>query len=186
MPEILITVLIISFGLLALAGMQTYAVAVNKLAGNRAVAAIMANDLIEVLQANNTAYRSGRYDRAANFNNATRTVDAFTTPACITDVVTGCPADVLADYDNKMFAARLKAALPAGDYRLVRDTAIPPQWTDIWILWAEQITTYNQANQNEGTTDKVNDNCPPSMQPDTGATNSALRGLRCFYMRIPL
>jgi type IV pilus assembly protein PilV len=186
MPEILITVLIVSFGLLALASMQTYAVAINKLAGNRSMAAIMANDLIEILHANKNGYHpTGSYDRLVNFSRTDddRTVTAFATPACV--ATRNCAPDVLAAHDMNMFRARLKAALPYGDYRLQRDANIPAQWADIWILWAEQITTRNQANAVEDATDRINDNCPADMQVAADA-NSPLRGLRCFYMRIPL
>jgi type IV pilus assembly protein PilV len=179
MPEILITVLIISFGLLALAGMQSYAVAVNTLSGNRAIAAVQANDLLEMLKANRVGFTAGNYARAAAFNNTSRTFTKYVVPTCTHP----CAANVLATHDLQMFTARLKTALPAGDYRLV--TIAGTTTADLWILWAEQVLTKG-INENEGTADKVSDSCPATMQTDTGGTSSTLRGLRCFYMRVSL
>ena len=182
MPEILITVLLISFGLLALAGMQSYAIAVNTLAGNRAVASIQANDLLEMLQSNRTGFFAGNYDRSASFDNTVRAFTKYTSPTCVHP----CSAATLATHDAQMFTARLKTALPAGDYRLARIAGTTT--ADLWILWAEQVLTNNSASttNEEGTTDKVSDICPASMQTDTGGTSSKLRGLRCFYLRVSL
>lgn len=181
MPEILITVLIISFGLLALAGMQTYALAVNTLSGNRSIAALMANDLLEMLQANRTGFVAGNYDRLITvaFDNTSKTFTKYTTPSCTYP----CSAGALATYDIQMFTARLKTSLPAGDYRLERIAGTTS--ADLWILWAEQILT-KKSTEDEGTADKVSDNCPANMQTDTGSSISNMRGLRCFYMRVSL
>ena len=181
MPEILITVLIISFGLLALAGMQTYALAVNTLSANRSVAALMANDLLEMLQANRTGFVAGNYDRAStiNFDNTVKSFTKYTTPTCTHP----CAADVLATYDIQMFTSRIKTSLPAGDYRL--DRIAGTNSANLWILWSEQILT-KKSTEDEGTADKVSDNCPVNMQTDTGSSSSKLRGLRCFYMRVSL
>ena len=175
MPEILITVLIISFGLLALAGMQSYAVAVNTLAGNRAIAAIQANDLIGLLQANRDGFLAGQYvnlTSVAFANNKTST--AVTQPQCVTDA--NCTATNLANFDKQIFAARLKAALPAGEYRL---ESTGTNSANLWILWAEQVLKANTSTA-EATADRVNDICPSSMQ------NSNIAGLRCLYIRVSL
>ena len=182
MPEILITVLIISFGLLALAGMQTYALAVNTLSGNRSVAAILANDFLEILQANRPGFIAGNYNRSVAFDNGPngRIFDKYANPSC---TYPSCTAATLATYDMQMFTARLKTSLPAGDYRLVPIAGTTS--ADIWIMWAEQILT-KSSTEAEGTADKVSDNCPTTMQSDTGGASSTMRGLRCFYMRVSL
>ena len=176
--EILATVLILSFGLLALASMQSYVIAVNTLSANRMVAIVLANDLVEMVRANRTGFIGAGYDRNVNFDNTLRAV----THTGFTSVCTfpGCtPANLAAD-DVAMFRVRLKAALPAGDYRLVRNAAT--NTADIWIFWAEQLTNVSSTTS-EASTDRQNDNCPAALQIAASST-STLRGLRCFYMSI--
>lgn len=175
MPEILITILMISFGLLALAGMQSYAVAVNTLAGNRAIAAILANDFLGILQANRDGFLAGEYLSLTSVAFAnTKTSTPFTQPQCVTDA--NCTATNLAIFDKQVFGARLKAALPAGEYRL---ESTGTNSANLWILWTEQVLKANTSTA-EATADRVNDNCPGSMQ------NSNIAGLRCFNIRVSL
>jgi type IV pilus assembly protein PilV len=176
--EILATVLILSFGLLALAAMQSYVIAVNTFSANRTVAIVLANDLVEMLRANRDGFTAGGYDRSVAFNNTLRPVrniwvsSVCTFPACT-------PANMAAD-DVAMFQERLKAALPAGDYRLVRNAATNS--ADIWIFWAEQLTNVSSTTT-ETSAERQNDNCPAALQVAANST-STLRGLRCFYMSV--
>nr|HMS07193.1 type IV pilus modification protein PilV [Burkholderiaceae bacterium] len=57
--EVLVAILILSFGLLAIGSFLAYTVQLPKLSGNRSVAVVAGNDLIERMRSNPTA--SGSY-----------------------------------------------------------------------------------------------------------------------------
>jgi type IV pilus assembly protein PilV len=177
--EVLITVLIVSFGLLSMAGMQAYSVAVNASSTNRAVAVAMATDYADMARANATAFAAGWYDRAANFNGSNRTVTAL--PANQICAFPACTVTTLADYERNMTLARMKAALPAGDFvmaRVVTGGLVSTRQADLWVMWLEQeLNTDKDAVG--ASKEKSQDNCPQHVR-----TLNPLP--RCFYMRVSL
>lgn len=60
--EILIAVLVVSVGLLGIAGMQVYSLKSNQVAYMRSQAAIMAYDITDRMRANREAAMAGKYD----------------------------------------------------------------------------------------------------------------------------
>lgn len=177
--EILITVLIISFGLLALAGMQAFSVATTSSATNRAIAAAMASDYADLMRANAAGFAIGGYDRAVNFSPNDRTVTALTTGD--TCVFPNCTASTLAEFEKKMTLVRLKAALPAGDFGLIRVVTAgvsSPRQADLWIMWTEQQLN-TDVDAGGASKEKTFDNCP-------NAIRSQIPLPRCFYMRVSL
>jgi type IV pilus assembly protein PilV len=177
--EVLITVLIVSFGLLSMAGMQAYSVAVNASSTNRAVAVAMATDYSDMVRANATAFAAGLYDNAANFTASNRTVTAL--PANQVCAFPACTVTTLANYERNMTLTRLKAALPAGEFvmtRVVTGGVTSTRQADLWVMWLEQ--ELNTDKDSDGTSkEKSQDNCPQNVR-----TLNPLP--RCFYMRISL
>ncbi|MES2974582.1 MAG: hypothetical protein V4757_13290 [Pseudomonadota bacterium] len=63
--EILVSILLMSFGLLALGAMQAWSVAGAKSSGHRIVAALLAAEAADLLRANPSAFDAGEDDLAA-------------------------------------------------------------------------------------------------------------------------
>lgn len=177
--EILISILIISLGMMAVAGMQAYSVAAQKNALYRSIASSMANELAELIRLNPTALNAGNYNVALM---STTAAGAPNLTACPGVANAGAnPAEYpfcnsaanLAAYDITSFQRRVRNGLPVGGVEVVANVvAAPAQSTaDIWITWLEPgVLVAAEGNA---------DNC--------SATARALATLpRCFYMRVQL
>lgn len=177
--EVLISVLLISLGMLAVAGMQAYSLAGQRNASNRAIASTMANELAELIRLNPDGLNAGNYS-----------VAFLSTTAAGAPNLSACPgvadADVnpmeypfckstanLAAFDITDFQRRVRANLPIGGVQVVANVAAAParSTADIWITWQEpQVIAATETNS---------DNC--------SAASKALATLpRCFYMRVQL
>lgn len=177
--EVLITVLLISFGLLAMAGMQAYSIAVNANSINRGIATAMASEYADMIRANPTAFAVGWYDHNEPYKNSNRAVNALS--AANVCVYPNCTPATLAEYEKNMTLVRLKAALPAGDLALVRVTkagAISSKQADLWVIWMEQELN-KEIDADGKSTEKSFDNCPLHVQKQYPLP-------RCFYMRVSL
>lgn len=172
--EILVTVVLLSFGMLSLAGMQAFTVAASKNSNNRGLAVALAADYADIVRANSAAFAAGNYDKAAAFNANSASVP--TVNAGDFCAFPNCTTAQLAAYDQALLGARLKANLRAGTFALVRPVesgVASSTKADLWIMWHEQ-----RGNATEDSESSF-DNCP--------ATIAALRPLpRCFYMRVSL
>ena len=174
--EVLISILLVSLGMLAVAGMQAYSLAGQRNAANRAIASAMANELAELIRLNSTGLVAANYNIAFMSTvvpgppNLTACVGAASNPAeypfCNT------PASVAA-FDITSFQRRVRSNLPIGGVQIIANVAaVPAQSTaDIWITWQEPAVMVS--------TEGNADNC--------SAASKALATLpRCFYMRVQL
>lgn len=171
--EVLVSILLMSFGLLAMAGMQAYSVAAQKNAANRAVASALANELAEIIRLNQSGFAAGNYDVSQLTNAAPPALVPCAYPACNT-------AQLLASADLTGFQQLVRKQLPLGGVELSRPTVGGVKSTteaDLWIVWEEPGVLNTIKN---GTTTEITaDNCP--------ATATALANLpRCFYMKVQL
>lgn len=171
--EVLISILLLSFGMLALAGMQAYSVAAQKNAANRAIASALANELAELVRLNPAGFAAGNYDISMMTTAGKPALAPCAFPACNT------PA-LLAAADLRSFQNRVRDQLPLGGVELSRPAFSTTQ-ADIWILW-EEAGVLNNMRTAGGTTESAEmtvDNC--------SATAKALATLpRCFYMKVQL
>lgn len=104
MLEVLIAVVILSIGLLGVAGLQALGLRNNQDAYMRSQAAILAMDIAERMRANMTGVQASEYDQGAanengNCNNA----------------AVGCTAAELAQHDLYQWRTALFSALPTPD-----------------------------------------------------------------------
>lgn len=168
--EILVTVVLLSFGVLSLAGLQAYSVAASKNAVNRGLAAALASDLADMIRANPTAFAAGNYNKAATFS-------ASATSVPTVDLSTycqypNCTSAQLATLDAALLNARLKATLRAGTYAVVQPSASTTR-ADIYIMWQEQ------RGPNTAAAESSFDSCPAAV--------AAMDPLpRCYYVRVNL
>ena len=102
--EVLIAVVVLSIGLLGVAGLQAFGLRNNQDAYMRSQATILAMDIAERMRANMAGVQAGAYDQGtANENNGCN------------DAATGCSATELAQHDLYQWRSALFAALPTPD-----------------------------------------------------------------------
>lgn len=105
--EVLVAVLVLSFGLLGLAGLQAASIRANHSAYLRSQATQLAYDMADRMRANISAVDAG------NYNNPSATIS----PSCY--AAGGCAASVLAADDAYRWNQAIAAALPPGSAGVV-------------------------------------------------------------------
>ncbi len=159
--EVLVTILILSFGMLSLAGMMAYAVQLPKLSAYRATAVMLGAGHVERMRANIAGFQAGSYNETMTFN---------TTAAIASCAYPTCDAVAIASKDKSDSNAEIRRELPLGGMRMVCNGACSAREGDLWILWQEPSTSA-AINQN-------NDECPAS-GTYTGTP-------RCIHIRFKL
>lgn len=159
--EVLVTILILSFGMLSLAGMMAYAVQMPKLSAYRATAVMLGAGHVERMRANIAGFTGGAYNETMTFN----TVTAISSCA-----YPSCDAAAIASQDKSQSNAEIRRELPLGGMRMVCNGACTTREGDLWILWQEP-STFAAINSN-------NDECPDS-STYTGTP-------RCIHIRFKL
>jgi len=167
--EVLIAILILSFGLLAMGGMMATAIQLPKLAAHRATATNIAVNYIDRIRANPTGFASGNYDDSLSYDGS------LTVPSLNDCAYPLCDATSLANMDKAYTKRVLRTQLPAGGMLMKRDTTGGSTTEgNLWIIWQEPGTA---SALNAGTSD----NCPTEVT--STYTNPAPR---CLYMRFRL
>lgn len=110
MLEVLISVLVLSFGLLGLAGLQAYGLKNNHSAYLRSLATQQAYDIADRMRANRQGVDNGKFNLATGIP---------TDPGCI---ASGCSANNLADYDLNQWNTANAALLPSGIGVICKDS----------------------------------------------------------------
>lgn len=107
MIEILVSIVVISLGLLGLAGLQALSLRNNQVSHYRSIATQQAYDMGDRIRANLVGVQAGRY------NNLSGTLAALqaTDPACVT---TGCTPAQMATTDFLQWRTVNNALLPNG------------------------------------------------------------------------
>ncbi len=177
--EVLIAVAILGFGVLALAGMQSFAVAANQNVISQGIAASLAAEFADLMRANPDAFGSpavgvgGKYDQAVNFDAATNITAVPTSVVC---TYPNCTTTTLAAYEVALMKNRLRASLRGGTYALTRPVTggvSSPNQGDLWIMWTERRISGTAASESNF------DKCPSGVVSTTSMP-------RCFYMRVTL
>jgi type IV pilus assembly protein PilV len=179
--EVLVSVLLISFGMLAMGAMQGYALAASKNSGHRGVATTLASEAADVLRANPQGLSAAGYDLTGYLSNAAGiTASQVMVAKCS---YPACTPATLAAYDIARLKARVRSELPNGGLQLVRPTIGGVQSTteaDLWIVWLEPKTIAHQSGSGlDATAEKNFDACPAEAKALTQIP-------RCLYMRVVL
>lgn len=120
MLEVLVTLVIISVGLLGLAGMQAVAVGNSGAARSNSVAAMLAGSLAASISTNKSYWGGTNAGVSSGFTPVASVTASGTTltPAIVsssTDCTTqSCAADEMADYDLRTWSSQLAQLLPGG------------------------------------------------------------------------
>jgi type IV pilus assembly protein PilV len=163
--EVLVSILILSFGMLALGGMLAYAVQMPKLSGYRAAAATIAAGHIERMRANPAGFANGAYNVTLSYNAAVA-LNNCAYPAC--------SSTNTANMDTGVTNVLLRQELPNGGMSVTRASVggvFSNTAGDLWIIWDEPtgLATLDSAGS---------DNCPAAV--------TATPKPRCLYVRFEL
>ncbi|VAW73885.1 Type IV fimbrial biogenesis protein PilV [hydrothermal vent metagenome] len=125
--EVLISVLVLSIGLLGVAGLQTYGLRYNQSAYLRSQATILAYDMVDRMRSNSSGVAAGYY-------NSVSTATLPTDPNCIS---TGCTNLELANHDIREWAnyfVGTQPVLPSANGSVSRNGSIftvNVSWTEL-------------------------------------------------------
>jgi type IV pilus assembly protein PilV len=114
MLEVLISIVVISFGLLGIAGLQAFALKNNQGAGQRMTTTMLANDMVE------RVWSSNKNDRV--LYNAP-SLASYQTPVASCLTVAGCSTTDLVNNDLNEWQLRIAASLPSGAGIICQDAS---------------------------------------------------------------
>ena len=171
--EVLVAILILSFGMLSLGAMMSFGVQLPKLAGYRATASSLASGYIERIRANPNAFTNNRYSAPLNESSAWSFADIALSDCQYADP---CTEATLATMDIRATRRAVRQTLPAGDMIMKCDsvTCTKAEYGNLWIVWQEPSTfaALNPASS---------DNCPAE-----ATTAYSSPAPRCFFVRFKI
>lgn len=129
MIEIMVTLVILSIGLLGIAGLQLTGLQSNRSAYYRSQATVIANDMIDRMRTNVDGVTANGYD-------AVDTSNTPSNPNCISGA-SGCSAASLADNDIREWAGDVTSLLPSGSGTVVNNAGI----FTVTVNWVESTDT---------------------------------------------
>ena len=125
--EVLVAVVVLSIGLLGLAGLQASGLAQNNNAYQRTQATLLAYDMLDRMRANFDGVRLGYYNDVS--------AGSATDPNCI---LSGCTVQQIATYDNASWGDSLSTTLPSG-FGTVSGSGLGSTFT-ITVMWDQDRT----------------------------------------------
>jgi len=166
--EVLIAVLIMSFGLLALGSLTAASLQYGKSAQFQTIGVQMVGDLTDRMRGNVDAFAASTYNQTAVYTGSNA---ALTAPGdnCTSAI---CTSTQLAAWDLFEWRTDLRRRLPAGDAYVLRD-AVNPLAVDVWIMWRE-------ATLADGLSVAASTDCPAAAV--TGVSPLP----RCTYFRVSI
>jgi type IV pilus assembly protein PilV len=126
--EMMIAVLIMSFGVAGAALLMAATIQYNKSTQYQMVAQQIANQLAESMRANTDGFMADAYAKADTFSSSNT---AASVPSCA--VSAACTIGEIASIDKAKTANALVQSLPGGDFNVQRNG----NRADIWIMWLE-------------------------------------------------
>lgn len=186
MIEVLVSILVVTLGVIAMGGLLASATRLGKASESRAVAALLAADISDRMKANvcgaigvTTACATGStsYDQTAAFSVLTaRPADPA---ACA--VVTACTPAELAAIDLARWNQALYDGLPNGKGYVQYDPGAAAAGgagsVDVWVTWLDPSALSDGDYQ--AIDNKNANNCPPGFQNVSPQP-------RCMYFRVAL
>lgn len=165
--EVLVAILILSFGLLSLGSMLSFSVQMPKLSGYRTTATNLASSHIEKIRANPTGYAAGNYISDLSYD---ATFDSISLSNCS---YPNCSAAQLAVMDIAATERAMRAELPAGGMIVKCDGGVcgANSGAEIWVVWQEP-------DSSSALNPTSSDNCPTEV---TSTYTSPAP--RCLYIR---
>ena len=169
--EVLVAILVLSFGMLALGVMLSFAIQMPKLSGYRSTAINLASSHIERIRANPAGFQF-YVDSSYNQNHVNSSAQITPVNCGNPSSPEDCSASTLAAMDDTVMRQSVQRQLPAGDIYLTYDSSGAQSPGSVWVVWQEP-TSYAAFNST------TSDNCPS----DIPATYTKPR---CIYLGFTL
>jgi type IV pilus assembly protein PilV len=172
--EVLVAILILSFGMLAMAGLHSVAFKYGKMSQFRGVATQLAADLADRMRANPEGAVNGNYVFMDVYDESPDEVDL---PACGEEIACA-DAAAMAARDLAEMRRVIQTALPGGWLHVTQDAgAPPPPLYTVWIMWQDPDALGGAA---DGGTASFAGQCPAA------AVGGANPVPQCMPMRVAL
>lgn len=166
--EVLVSVLVISMGLLSMAGLLGTAARYSKTSESKAIATLLIADIVDRMEANRGGMASYEYKPDALATSAPDAAAECETP-------TKCTNAELAAIDLAEWQATLFNTLTGGTgYVTVSDA--DNRLLDVWVLWSDPSAVSGVEYMNAGTTGYT---CPPEFKDFNPLP-------RCVFLRVGL
>jgi len=140
--EVLIALLVLSVGLLGIAGLQSISLKYNHQSYERSQATVLISEMIEKITSNPVATRAGAFDNVPPGNTSASYAGYGTCP-------TTCTAAQLATYDIFRWKSSLQdpKRLAQGTGTIARVTPAPNHVFNITVTWQENNLQMTQSSQ---------------------------------------
>lgn len=170
--EVLVSVVIASIGLLALAGVNAASVRYTKMSQYRAVATQLANDMGERMRANKAGFLNDDYNYTIEFaDQATKASLPSGNDLCNTAALSCTPAKIAA-LDLAQWRILVRDQLPEGSVFLSRQAGEVAM--DLWVVWRDPAVA------NTDDSPALTSECPD------GLSRNSDMSIRCSFFRINL
>lgn len=179
--EVLVSIVISSIALLALAGVNASALRYTKMSQYRATATLLASDLGERMRANKgvaaaggvaaTGFFAGAYDYSSTDFAGQATAATLPTELCNT-AASSCTQQQIADLDIAQWRLLVRTQLPEGSIFISREAGQTA--ADVWVAWRDPAV----ANADDAPA--LATECPDSLNLEDD------RSIRCSFFRINL
>jgi len=134
--EVLVSMVVLSIGLLGLAGLQLNGLKNTNSSYQRSQASLLASEMIDRIRANRAGMVAGSYDNLyASAAGGTSASNPVADPNCITN---GCSTAELAQYDAFLWQETLSSTLPSGQGRVTGGGA--NSIFTITVMWDDERT----------------------------------------------
>lgn len=186
MIEVLVAILLVSVGLLGIAGLSGATFSYNKVSQMRLTGIALANELADRARVNVYGYDLGNYNIALADDFATNPV---TVPDANLDLDPSVAANAttlatnLADADVDQFLRNVRNRLPQGDAVVISRPGATTRDLDVWLLWQEPTTNAADAATDKGDFSlfgSTQGNCPANLTTAQAAVFS------CMYFKVGL
>jgi len=182
--EILVSILVISFGILAMAAVQSNSVRFHKTTEYRATATLLAADLADRMRANNAGTSANQYEWPTTTYTPLTEDNIGDAVTCGESVINGvlstpCTANTMAAKDLWEWKRRLSLMLPGASGHITAYDATR-RAVDMWIAWQDPSET-----DSSGTSTAVSSaECPSSTA--VGIWTASTPAPHCLFLRVAL
>ena len=190
MIEVLVAILLVSVGLLGIAGLSGATFSYNKVSQMRLTGIALANDLADRARVNVYGYDRGGYTIAlsTDFDDSEDPPGLQVDPGNLdldpsNEVTAATIADDLAASDIDQFLRQVRSRLPQGDAVVISRPGATTRDLDVWLLWQEPTTSETDEDDDRGDFSlfgSTRGNCPDSLTTAEAAVYS------CMYFKVGL
>jgi type IV pilus assembly protein PilV len=177
--EVLVAILLVSVGLLGIAGLSGATFGYNKTAQIRLVGLALVNDYADRARVNIYGYDRGGYNLTLAATAPTGTPSYAPDALTNTDAGAQAAADNVATFDRQDFLNAVASRLPGGDAVVVSTPSGNARDMDVWLLWIEPQAG-SAASITGSLFNAAQGNCPATLTPAEAAQYS------CMYFKVDL